>query len=155
MNKAILLSVLNLLLLTYISQAQGKKELSYVEKKKMVLFLISRHELVAEDSSWHEYLDAIFYKQIFNNVKANGDEIYIFSTKSTHASYFLLLKQGSVFKILDNSSLNDNIKALLIFFRSNTNIGSKKLLETISKIIETYQYNQDNSQKIPLTGSGL
>ncbi len=129
--------------------AQNGNGLSIDEQKKTIIFLMNNHEIDSEDTIWSEYLNSIYYKRIFKNKNPNNNEIYIFKSKSPHASPFLLFKKDSVFKIIDNISHTENINFMLDFFKNNTNINSKNLLATISKIIEVYQSNLNTNYKIP------
>jgi hypothetical protein len=131
-------------------QAQKKEEeLNINQKKKIILFLIDTHQFETDTSEWKKYLDAIEYKQIYSNPQSTN-KIYTFSSTSFHALTFFLIKEGSNEVFLGSQYSTDNIKVLMNFFMRNSNMNSKALLKSISKIIDVYQLNETSGSKIPV-----
>ena len=150
MKKYILFAIFVLAIKFQNCSAQNKLSLDDGVQKQLIIFLIEKQEIDDTVTNWKHYFDAVGFREIFKNtIQEQTNEVFIFFSKSPHASYFLLLKESDKLQILNCNSLNDDMSILLSFFKKNVSTN-KHLLEIFTEINEVYLHNQSNGERIPV-----
>ena len=148
MHVKIFLLVLVLVFDGTILNAQEKAALSLDQKRNVITYLISSHQIESDTSQWRRYLDAIEYSQLFSSPHGEN-RLYVFSSTSPHSMSSFLILNGIQEVIVGPNFSDENRKKLMNFFKRSADEGSKELLSTIDKIIDIYETNTVGS-KIPV-----